>query len=206
VIDYVVWCPGRCGSILTSNIILAALYKQNLDLLYYNGQNLYYDGPAKVIHSHNPWFFINSNVSCRKIALTRNLFESTLSHAIMLHTGMGHIVESSQVEEYRSRFSNHKFTISPTAFLRQIKKMDNEYTTVFSSDADYITVSYEDIKHNPFNVIKLSQIDKRLIDIQSLGQHNISKKIPIEKSQIVENFHELKEIYNDTQLKNKSLT
>ena len=202
MIDYVVWCPGRCGSILTSRILLAALYEQKLELLHHTHKDTSYTGPAKIIHSHSPEFFINSKVACTKVALTRNIFDSAVSQAIMLKTKIGNLVGQEQLDEYKNKFSDYKFIVDPAMFTHQVKKIDNEFTTVLRSNAEYVAISYEQIKDNPFDVLKLLKINKKLINIKLLTEHVTSKKIPIEKSQMVTNFSELKQIYDNLNLKN----
>ena len=124
----------------------------------------------------------------------------------MLKTKIGNLVGQEQLDEYKNKFSDYKFIVDPAMFTHQVKKIDNEFTTVLRSNAEYVAISYEQIKDNPFDVLKLLKINKKLINIKLLTEHVTSKKIPIEKSQMVTNFSELKQIYDNLNLKNKSLT
>jgi hypothetical protein len=205
VIDYVIWCPIRCGSILASKILLAALYDHQHHLLYHNHENTTYEGDAKLVHSHSPEFFINSSVKIKKIALTRNIFDSAVSQEIMLQTGIGNLVNDQQVEEYRNTFADSKLTVDTQRFVNRLHQIDDKFSQVFDSTASYVSISYEQIKDNPLNVLKLIGVNKKLINIKNVTKPITSRKIPLEKSHIVSNYTELQMIYANTRLKNKSL-
>ena len=198
---FIVWCPGRCGSMLAANVLQAALYPESqitcTDAKYIKNPN------SPIIHTHNLQMFVDS--AARRLMMVRNIFPAVLSTMIALDTNRYHVYNQDEVEQYVNEFSNRSLYINTADFDEMCKKYDRDYEEAMSSGVKFDKVHYEQIEADPFRLLRLLKIDKKAWNMQSLITANVTKKIPVTAAQQVSNYQDLLDRFDRLELKHKRM-
>jgi hypothetical protein len=198
---YLIWGPGRTGSMLAANVLQAALYPKSqitcTDIKYIRNLN------SPIIHTHNLQMFVDS--TAHRLMMVRNIFPAAVSTMIALDTNRYHVYNQDEVEQYVNEFGHRSLHIDTSEFDKMCKKYDREYEEAMSSGVKFDKVHYEQIESEPFRLLWLLKIDKKAWNMQSMITANITKKIPVTAVQQVSNYQELLDRFDRLELKHKRM-
>lgn len=199
---YIVWCPGRCGSMLASRIIWHAYFAKNpsngIHFAYHNDDPYY--GNANVIHAHSYKLF-NTILDYQKIVMSRPIIDSVLSRMIANITKIEHVSLNEKVETLDL---NSKFEIPISTFAFQCNRFNDAYTAVDNAiDKNYQIIRYNDIKDSPIKI--LDQLnDPSPIDYKMLTADKLPIKMPVSSFERITNIQEVIDFYTSLNLKYKN--
>ena len=198
--DYIVWCPGRCGSHLAAYVLQAALYpEQPIYFDTYDGK--IHSSNHAIVHTHSIRYFIEG--SGRKIAISRNIFDAAISMMIANKTTVFHLYDETDRRSFDDKFSQHVFCIDEDEFVQTCRFYDRCYTSVSNNVFNATTISYEQFKADPFKLLKLLDIDKKSWKLHNMLNSKLTTRIPIDKATQVSNYYHLKEIFDGLDLRYK---
>ena len=198
---FIVWCPGRCGSMLATNILRAALYPE--DQTTFTGREYIKNTNSPIIHTHNLRMFIDS--TARRLMIVRDIFPAALSTMIALRTGQYHVNSQDESDQYAEEFGSSPMHINPIKFERYCRLYDRRFEEAMTSEAEFDKIHYEQIEDDPFRLLRLLKIDKKLWKMKSLVTTNITKKIPVPKDKQVSNYQDLLDRFDRLELKHKRM-
>ena len=198
--QFIVWCPGRCGSRLVTQVIQNHYATEYPRVFYTDYHAKTYDVDLPIIHTHSVDLILSDIVGYEKVAIHRNIFDSVTSKIIMDHTNKAHIDDEEDEQSFIRRYSNRKFIARLTDFEHYCRLYDEQYSRVLASQ-DIKILSYEQFQDDP-NTIILKELDSDVTVDYGLS---LTRKIPLDKSRAIANLDELIQIYDRLDLRYKRL-
>lgn len=186
---------------LATNILRAALYPE--DQTTFTGIEYINNPNSPIIHTHNLRMFIDS--TARRLMMVRDIFPAALSTMIAFRTGQYHVNSQDESDRYAEEFGSKPMHIDPAKFEKYCKMYDSRFEEAMSSGAEFDKIHYEQIENDPFRLLKLLKIDKKLWNMKSLVTTNITKKIPVAKENQVSNYQDLLDRFDRLELKHKRM-
>ena len=205
IMSYLIWSPGRCGSVLASTIIQIAHNKQNHTHLEISMNRHHRDilENSGIVHSHNPECFINNFKNHQSIVVRRNTFDSVLSRMISEITNSWTIRNEFDLRKYQYSNKDRTFELNVNEFRKIVLLNELDYSNVLKSSTPDLVIDYEDFKDNFQNLLTpLNLMLEMTPDLLS----RLPKKTPVDKKTQIINYKQLREVYDLLVAKNFILT
>ena len=196
---FLIWGPGRTGSILYSNLINSYINKQtgvidNIRFIQLD-ETPVWDKP--IVHTHRVELVKDAPNEYSRIVTTRSLLDTTLSVLVAEHVDHYTISNASDEIEYINRYKDYKFCIDEKKFFHRLYADNKNYKNVFSyldnNHINYIKLDYE-VHSNNYDRF-YSQVD--LVWEYNSNDILINRKMPVNKFDMVLNLSELVELYTN---------
>jgi hypothetical protein len=199
--SYLIWCPGRCGSVLASTIIKLAYNKQNNNFFEIS-MNLHHREILEnkgIVHCHNLRCFVDNAKNHQSVVVTRNSFDSVISRMISEMTDSWTIRTKFDLRKYHYSNKDRTFELNVDKFQKLVLFNESQYSTLLKCTTPNLVIDYEDFKDNFQNL--LTPLNLRL-DVTPDVLLKLPIKTPVDKITQVINYTQLQEVYKSLVAKN----
>jgi hypothetical protein len=190
---FIVWCPGRCGSILTARVLNHAFYGGMTAIGMIDVEPSHVSQP--VIHTHQVEFLLRGLEGYDRIALRRNVFLSAISNLIAKDVLDTHTIETAEKQQ-KIYEQIGLFELDADRFKNLIIHYGREYQRAASA-VQLTYLDYEDFQDDPLRIIRLLKLRPRTPGSLNPDVIRMTFKTPIDKQRQIKNYQQLLDIYAD---------
>ena len=196
---YLLWGPGRTGSILYSTLINSYINAQTGEIdnirFIQTGETPIWDKP--IVHTHMVDLTSFAPDDFQRIVTTRSLLDTTLSVLLAEHVNKHTISTDKDREEYVNRYTDYRFDIDPIKFFHRLSSDSRNYKRVFTQlkkdNVNYIELDYETYAFDYKAFYEKLGLSWEYNSDNILVNH----KMPVNKFKIISNLTEIVELYTN---------
>ena len=197
---FIIWCPGRCGSILTARMLNHAFYGgiSTVGMPDIDSTDL----SKPVIHTHEVELFLRGLEGYNRIALRRNVFMAVVSNLIAKDILDTHTIETAEQQQQISK-QTKLFELDADRFRNLIIHYGREYQRAATAN-ELTYLDYEDFQDDPLRIIRLLKLRPRTPGSLNPDVLKMPFKTPIDKQMQIKNYQQLLDIYADVYKSDKT--